>query len=151
MTIEAGQPFPSFSAVSYDGETVDLAVYRGSGTLVVFFYPKATTRGCVRETTEFSARRSELDALGAKVVGISVDDVALQNEHAIQCAASFPLLCDVDKALTTRLGILNERGTASRTTYLIGEDGVVQKVFKNVSVDGHVDEVIDAVKRAQAS
>jgi peroxiredoxin Q/BCP len=149
MTIEPGQPFPSFSASSFDGKTVDLATYRGTGTLVVFFYPKATTRGCVRETTEFSARRAELDALGAKVVGISVDDVALQNEHAIQCAASFPLLCDVDKALTTKLGILNERGMASRTTYLIGEDGVVRKVFPNVSVDGHVDEVIEAVKQVR--
>src|SRR5688572_22397171 len=116
MSIEPGQPFPSFSAAAHDGETVDLATYRGSGSLIVFFYPRATTRGCVRETTEFSARRSELDALGTKVVGVSVDDVALQNEHAIQCAASFPLLCDVDKALTNELGILNERGMASRTT-----------------------------------
>jgi thioredoxin-dependent peroxiredoxin len=149
VSVEPGQPFPSFTAPSHDGETVDLTSYRGEDNLVVFFYPKATTRGCVRETTEFSARRSELDALGTKIVGVSVDDAALQSEHAIQCAASFPLLCDIDKALTTQLGILNERGMASRTTYVIGRDGVVRKVFPNVTVDGHVDEVLQAVAELQ--
>jgi thioredoxin-dependent peroxiredoxin len=150
MAIEVGQPFPGFSGPTHEGETIDLATYRGDDNLVVFFYPKATTRGCVRETTEFSARRAELDALGTKIVGVSVDDPALQNEHAIQCAASFPLLCDEDKSLTTQLGILNERGMSARTTYVVGRDGTVRNVFEGVSVDGHVDEVIAAVKQLQA-
>lgn len=149
MSLQAGEPFPTFTAPSHEGETVSLTDYRGDGNLVVFFYPKATTRGCVRETTEFSERRPELDALNTKVVGISVDDVALQNEHAIQCAASFPLLSDADKALTTRLGILNERGMSQRTTYVVDQRGTVSKVFDGVTVDGHVDEVIEAVKSLQ--
>src|SRR6478672_7297864 len=99
MSVEPGQPFPSFSATAHDGEVVDLAGYRGDDNLVVFFYPRATTRGCVRETTEFGERRGEFDALGTRIVGVSVDDEALQKEHAIQCAANFPLLCDEDKTL----------------------------------------------------
>jgi len=146
MAFEQGQTFPDFTAPSHEGESVNLERYRGEGNLVVFFYPKATTRGCVRETTEFGARGSELEALNTKVVGVSVDEVALQSEHAIQCAANFPLLSDTDKRLTTELGILSEHGVAQRTTYLIDREGIVRRIFSQVSVDGHVDEVIAAAK-----
>jgi peroxiredoxin Q/BCP len=144
--VQPGQPFPAFTAAAHDGTTVNLEDYRGEGNLVVFFYPKATTRGCVRETTEFGERHEELTALNTRVVGVSVDDVALQGEHAIQCAANFPLLSDEDKALTTQLGILNERGMSSRTTYVIGRDGLVSTVFESVTVDGHVDAVLGALR-----
>ena len=149
-TIRPGQPFPDFKAPSHDGTTVNLEDYRGDGNLVVFFYPKATTRGCVRETTEFGERHEELAALNTRVVGVSVDDVGLQGEHAIQCSANFPLLSDEDKALTTQLGILNERGMSSRTTYVIGRDGRVSTVFEAVTVDGHVDAVVNALRELQA-
>jgi len=150
MPVEPGQAFPEYIATAHDGEVVHLPEYQAGENLVVFFYPKATTRGCVRETTEFGARREELDALRTKIVGVSVDDAALQNEHAIQCAANFPLLCDTDKSLTTQLGILNEeRGTALRTTYLVDSSGIVRNVFANVTVDGHVDQVIAALKEMQ--
>jgi peroxiredoxin Q/BCP len=147
MSVETGQPFPAFTAKSQEGETVDLAEYRGDQNLVVFFYPRATTPGCVRETTEFSARIGELEALNTRVVGISVDDVDLQKQHGIQCAASFPLLCDTDKSLTTQLDILNERGMSKRTTYILDGQGIVRTVFAGVTVDGHVDQVIGALKQ----
>lgn len=146
MTLQSGQTFPSFTAPTQDGETVDLNAYRGDSNLVVFFYPKATTRGCVRETTEFGARAHEFEAINTKIVGVSVDEPDLQKEHAIQCAANFPLLCDTDKALTTELGILNERGMSARTTYLLDGSGTVRQVFEGVPVDGHVDEVLAAAK-----
>ncbi len=151
MAVDAGRPFPSYASQTQDGEFLSLNDYRGGQNLVVFFYPKATTSGCVRETTEFSARRHEFDALGTKIVGISVDDPALQKQHAIQCTSNVPLLCDTEKKLTTSLGILNEeRGMAKRTTYVLDKSGTVRKVFNNVSVDGHVDEVLQAVKELQA-
>ena len=146
MTLEMGQPFPGFAAKNQDGETLNLADYQSGKKLVVFFYPKATTRGCVRETTEFAERRAEFDAVNTLLVGISVDEVELQKEHAVQCHVNFPVLCDDDKALTTELGILSERGTAKRTTYLLDPSGVVQQVFNDVQVDGHVDQVLEAVK-----
>jgi len=77
---------------------------------------------------------------------VSVDDVDLQKEHAIHCAANIPLLCDTDASFTNGLGILNERGMAKRTTYLLDKSGTVREVFENVNVDGHVDQVLDAVK-----
>jgi peroxiredoxin Q/BCP len=150
VAVEPGQAFPSFTATSHEGETVDLAKYRGDDNLIVFFYPRAQTPGCVRETTEFGARRGEFDALHTKIVGVSVDAVDAQKKHAIQCAANFPVLSDEDKALTTQLGILNERGMAQRTTYLIDSKGTVRNVFPSVTVDGHVDQVLEAVKGLQA-
>jgi peroxiredoxin Q/BCP len=146
MTIEAGSKFPEFIAPTQDGQTVNLSEYRDGKNLVVFFYPKATTSGCVRETTEFGVRREEFDAIGTQIVGVSIDDPALQKEHQIQCAANFPLLCDVDKHLTETLGIVNENGRSRRTTYLVDKTGAITKVFEGVKVDGHVSEVLEAAK-----
>jgi thioredoxin-dependent peroxiredoxin len=146
MTIEAGAKFPEFTAPTQDGQTVNLSEYRDGNNLIVFFYPKATTRGCVKETTEFGVRREEFDAIDTRIVGVSVDDPALQKEHAIQCAANFPLLSDTDKHLTEELGILNERGQSTLTTYLVDKSGTIAKVFDTVTVDGHVDEVLAAAK-----
>ena len=80
-------------------------------------------------------------------MGISVDAPRFQQMHAITCAVSYPLLSDTDKALTTELGILSDRGMAKRTTYVLDSEGVVKKVFPDVKVDGHVDEVLAAVQQ----
>lgn len=146
MAVQTGESFPDFTALDHEGHSVNLNTYRGGKNLVVFFYPKATTKGCVRETTEFSARRDEFDVLNTQIVGISVDDIGMQKEHAIQCAANFPLLSDLDKHLTEQLGILNERGMSARTTYLIDSQGKVAEVYNGVAVDGHVDQVLEGVK-----
>ena len=69
-----------------------------------------------------------------------------QKTHAITCAANFPILSDEDKSLTTELGILRDTGTAMRTTYLLDGSGTVRNVFENVTVDGHVDQVLAAIK-----
>jgi thioredoxin-dependent peroxiredoxin len=75
-----------------------------------------------------------------------VDPVEKQKTHAITCAADFPILSDEQKSLTSTLGILRDTGTAMRTTYVIDPSGKVRKVFNNVNVDGHVDQVLNAVK-----
>lgn len=75
-----------------------------------------------------------------------MDKVESQKKHAIQCAANFPLLSDEDKKLTSELGILRDTGTAQRTTYVIDRTGTVRTVFSSVTVDGHVDQVLRAVK-----
>jgi peroxiredoxin Q/BCP len=75
-----------------------------------------------------------------------VDPVEKQKTHAITCAADFPILSDEDKKLTTELGILRDTGTALRTTYVVDDSGTVRQKFENVTVDGHVDQVLAAVK-----
>lgn len=148
--METGERFPSFTGSSQDGESVDLEQYRDGDNLVVFFYPRAGTSGCVRETTEFAARRTEFDVLNTKLVGISVDKVPAQKKHAITCAATFPIVSDADKTLTSTLGILRDTGSAQRTTYIVDRGGVVQRVFASVKVDGHVDKVLAAIRELPA-
>ena len=144
-----GESFPEFTAPSHEGGEVNLEQYRGNDKLIIFFYPKAMTSGCIRETTEFGARRGEFDAVNAKIVGISVDPVTAQQEHAAHCGANFPILSDLGGKLIDQLGIKRDTGSAMRTTYIIGTDGKVNKVFEGVTVDGHVDQVLDAVKAAK--
>lgn len=141
-----GEAFPKFTAPSHEGGQVNLNEYRSNQNLVVFFYPKAMTSGCVRETTEFGKRRGEFDVLKTKIVGISVDPVTAQQEHAEHCGANFPILSDLGGNLIAQLGIQRDSGSAMRTTYIVGPDGKVKKVFNEVKVDGHVDEVLNAVK-----
>jgi peroxiredoxin Q/BCP len=78
-----------------------------------------------------------------------VDNVEAQKKHAITCAATFPILSDAEKTLTSALGILRDTGTAQRTTYLVDRTGTVRRVFSSVTVDGHVDEVLQAVRELQ--
>ena len=141
-----GDSFPEFMGESHEGNQVKLQEYQGSDNLVVFFYPKAMTPGCVRETTEFGSRRGEFDALNTKIVGISIDPVEAQKTHADHCGATFPILSDEGGMLIEQLGIKRDSGSAMRTTYILGADGMVKSVFNEVKVDGHVDEVLEAVK-----
>src|SRR3954462_12849940 len=103
----------------------------------------------MRETTEFGQRIQEFEDLHTKVVGVSVDTPAAQKKHAIRCSAGYPLLSDVGRTLTGELGILNERGSALRTTYLVDRTGTIRRVFNKVKVDGHVDAVLNAAKEIQ--
>ena len=76
-----------------------------------------------------------------------MDDAEANQKHAITCGSTFPLLSDFGAKLVTELGIVNpERGNARRTTFVVDKDGKVRQVFESVSIDGHVDAVLEAVK-----
>lgn len=99
----------------------------------------------MRETTEFSARRAEFDVLNTVILGVSVDSMAAQQTHATTCGATFPVLAE-GRPLVTELGIASDSGSAKRTTYLVDNTGAIRQVFEGVKVDGHVSEVLAAVK-----
>lgn len=100
----------------------------------------------MRETTEFGVRYQEFADLNTLVVGISADNVNQQKTHAVTCHAGYPLLSDAGSALIKQLGIANDNGNAKRTTFVVNGAGAISKVFEAVKVDGHVDEVLAAVK-----
>ncbi len=145
---QVGDVFPSYTTNSHTGQTISLPDSAKGKNLVLFFYPRASTSGCVRETTEFGARESEFSQLNTTIMGVSVDEAEANQKHAITCASSFPLLSDIEGKLATELGILNpERGTAKRTTFILDKEGKVKQIFNDVTVDGHVDQVLQAVKQ----
>lgn len=103
----------------------------------------------MRETTEFARRSAEFEALNTQILGVSSDSTATQEKHATQCGAGFPILSDKGGALAKQLGIASFIGTPKRTTYLLDRKREIVKVFSNVKVDGHAEEVLRAVQELQ--
>jgi thioredoxin-dependent peroxiredoxin len=146
MALEVGDRFPAVTGTTHDGREVDLGDYAGSRNVVLYFYPRDLTPGCTREAGDFNRRLDDFAALDTEVIGMSVDPPNMHERFTTECGLNFPLLTDEKGRLSESLGILSEGGTARRTTFVIGKDGSLRHVFHVKSVDGHVDEVLDAVR-----
>lgn len=146
MQIAVGDSFPEFTSETHDAGTVRLADYRGIRNVVVYFYPRDLTPGCTREAGDFNRRLAEFAALDTAVVGVSVDSKEKHGRFIAELGLAFPLLTDPGGALSGRLGILRDSGTAERTTFVIDKAGTVRRIFSVKTVDGHVDEVLQAVR-----
>ncbi len=156
---DVGKACPSFSlpALSTDGEAaLDPKRYAGS-YLVLYFYPKDDTPGCTREAQAFTAKKAELAKLGAHVVGISRDSIAKHKSFQAKYKLNFPLVSDPDRVAHLAFGAWGEKTMygkkiegALRSTFVIGPDRKVVRVFRNVKVDGHADAVLDAIRAHKA-
>jgi peroxiredoxin Q/BCP len=149
--LEQGDKAPAFSLESDAGKTVSLADFAGK-TLVVYFYPKDDTPGCTREAIAFSGALDRFAKAGAAVVGISKDSVKSHAKFRAKYALAIPLLSDPDLKVHEAFGAYGEKtmygkkvmGTI-RSTFVIGPDGKVARVFPSVKVDGHEEAVLAAV------
>jgi peroxiredoxin Q/BCP len=155
--LEEGTKAPAFTLEADDGSKVKLADLKGS-PVVIYFYPADDTPGCTKEACAFRDRSAELKKLGAKIFGISPDDVASHVKFKDKFNLNFPLLADPDHAVAEKFGAWREKNMYGnikmgivRSTFLIGPDGVIKKVWRSVKVDGHDEAVIAALKElAQA-
>ncbi|MEX2168123.1 MAG: thioredoxin-dependent thiol peroxidase [Pirellulales bacterium] len=150
--IEPGQPAPAFTLTADDGSKVHLADLKGS-PVVLYFYPKDDTPGCTKEACAFRDRQKELQKLGAKVLGVSPDAVESHAEFRDKYQLNFPLLVDEDHKLAEKYGAWREKNMygkksmgVQRSTFLIDASGKVARVWKRVSVDGHDDQVLEALQ-----
>jgi peroxiredoxin Q/BCP len=150
--IEAPAKAPAFSLKATDGTTVKLSELKGK-IVVLYFYPKNDTPGCTKEACAFRDRISEITELGAVVLGVSPDDAASHKKFTDKFKLNFPLLVDDGHKLAEKYGAWREKnmyGKVSmgiqRSTFLIDANGAVAKVWKKVSVDGHDQQVIEAIK-----
>ena len=155
--LEAGTKAPAFTLAADDGSKIKLADLQGS-PVVLYFYPADDTPGCTKEACAFRDRKSELQKLGAKVIGISPDDVKSHVKFRDKFQLNFPLLADPDHAVAEKFGAWREKNMygkksmgIQRSTYLIGPDGKIVRVWKKVSVDGHDEAVIAAIKELASS
>ena len=154
--LEEGAKAPVFTLAADDGSKVKLSDLKGS-PVVLYFYPADDTPGCTKEACAFRDRSAELKKLGAKVFGVSPDDVASHVKFRNKFNLNFPLLADPDHAVAEKFGAWREKNMYGnkkmgivRSTFLIGPDGVVQKVWRSVKVDGHDEAVIAALKELAA-
>ena len=141
-----------FSLPRDGGSSVSLADYAGK-KLVLFFYPRADTPGCTREAIDFTRLESAFADEGAAVLGISADTVKAQESFRNKHQLSVPLISDEQHEMLEAYGAWGEKSMYGRnfmgiirTTVLIDADGRVAKIWRNVRVDGHADEVLAAVR-----
>jgi len=150
--IEVGQTAPDFVLLSDQNQEIRLSRFRGS-PVVLYFYPKDDTPGCTREACSFRDLKQQMEKLGAVVLGVSPDTVESHKKFREKYNLNFPLLADVDHTVAEAYGAWREKvrfGKKSmgiqRSTFLIDSEGVVRKVWKNVQVDGHDAQVLEALR-----
>lgn len=150
--IEEGSKAPAFTLKADDGSKVKLSDLKGH-PVVLYFYPKDDTPGCTKEACAFRDRSKELEKLGAKVFGVSPDSVESHVKFKEKYKLNFSLLADTDHEVAEKFGAWREKNMygkksmgIQRSTYLIDATGKVAKLWKKVSVDGHDEQVIEALK-----
>ena len=149
--VEGGKA-PSFRLPRDGGEAVALADFSGQ-KLVLFFYPRADTPGCTREAIDFTRLKDAFAASGTAVLGVSADTVKAQESFRNKHQLSIPLISDEKHEMLEAYGAWGEKSMYGRTflgilrtTVLIGKDGKIAKIWRNVRVDGHADEVLAAAQ-----
>ncbi|MFO1142504.1 MAG: peroxiredoxin [Amaricoccus sp.] len=150
--IEAGQTVPAFSLPSDKGTSLGPADFAGR-KLVLYFYPKDDTSGCTLEAIEFTARAADFDAADTAVLGISRDSVKSHCKFRDKHSLGIPLLSDENGTVTEACGVWVEKSMygrkymgIERATFLVGPQGTVARVWRNVKVPGHVEEVLAAAR-----
>jgi peroxiredoxin Q/BCP len=145
---------PTFNLHDQNGKQHSLEVYKGK-YIVLYFYPKDDTPGCTKEACDFRDHIGSLRELGAEVLGVSADDTSSHEKFAGKYGLNFPLLADNDAIIAKAYGAYGQKnmyGKISegiiRKTFLIDPKGKIIKSWGKVSVEGHVEQVAQALKEA---
>jgi len=149
--IKEGQKAPAFDLPSSEGGRVRLSDLAGR-TVVLYFYPRDNTPGCTREACAFRDGLARIKRKGAVVLGVSPDSVASHAGFRDKHGLNFPLLSDADRTVAKAYGAFGPKTAYGkktmgmiRSTFIIDGGGVVRRVFPKVKVDGHVEEVLEAL------
>jgi thioredoxin-dependent peroxiredoxin len=146
--VAEGDLAPDFTLLSDVGEAVRLSDFRGK-PVVLYFYPKDHTSGCTTQACAIRDAWSEFERAGAVVLGVSPDDVASHESFRADYELPFTLLADPDHEVAGLYGVWAEKSRDGRTymgivrsTFVIGPDGIVEKVMRNVKPETHADKVL---------
>ena len=146
-----GSPAPEISLLTDAGQPFRLSDIRGK-TVVLYFYPKADTPGCTTEACEFRDSGQRFDTSNAVIVGVSPCPVEKQAKFKAKYQLPFTLLSDTEKTVAQAYGVWREKNMYGkktlgivRTTFLIGPDGNIRKIFPNVRAAGHAAQVLEAL------
>jgi thioredoxin-dependent peroxiredoxin len=149
--LKEGDKAPAFSLLSDEGEKVSLKELKGK-TIILYFYPKALTSGCTVQACDFRDSASALKKHKAVVLGVSRDPVKLLVKFKEKHELNFPLLSDEDGETCEKYGVWKEKSMygkkymgIERTTFVIGSDGKIEKIFPKVKVKDHARTILDAI------
>ena len=153
--LEAGTKAPAFTLPDQDGSPVSLSGFAGK-KVVLYFYPKDSTPGCTRQACAFAAAYGEFERLGVSVIGVSKDSAASHRKFADKHSLPFLLLSDPELTAIQAYGVWQEKklyGKVSmgvvRTTYIIDENGVIEKVMPKVKPGTNAAVVLDYLESGQ--
>lgn len=149
---EIGQKAPDFNLPDETGNKVSLSDFSGKN-IVLYFYPKDNTPGCTKESIGFSQLKGKFEDLDTIILGASKDSVKMHQNFIKKQNLTIKLLVDENGTLCEDYGVWVQKKLygreymgIERATFLIGKDGLIKKIWRKVKVDGHVEEVLDAVK-----
>ena len=149
--LKEGAKAPDFKLRADNGRDIRLSDLKGRHT-VLYFYPKDMTPGCTQEACDFRDTYQKIKSAGAEVLGVSFDSIDLHQKFKAVHKLPFPLLSDEDKAIAKKYGVYKQKsmyGRAymgiERTTFVIGPDLKIKKIFPKVKVTGHVKEILASI------
>lgn len=151
-TLNEGDLAPDFTGIDQQGRTIKLSDYRGK-KVVLYFYPKDNTPGCTAQACSLRDHYAELKQMGLEVIGVSTDSVASHQKFEQKYQLPFTLIADTDKQIVQAYGVYAPKkfmgksflGTV-RTTFIINEQGVIEKIIRKPNTARHAQEVMAAVR-----
>ena len=151
--IKIGKKIPEFAAPATSGQTISLSALKGR-RLVLYFYPKDSTPGCTIEGRDFRDNAKKFKALNTIILGVSRDSLKSHENFRDKECFPFDLLSDADEKLCKLFDVIKEKNMygkkvmgIERSTFLIDENGMLRNEWRKVKVEGHVAEVLDAVRK----
>ena len=150
--LSVGAKAPELSLQDENEKTVSLKNFKGK-SVVLYFYPKDDTPGCTKEACNFRDSIARIQKTGAVILGVSLDGPDSHRKFIAKYNLPFSLLCDENAAVSKAYGVYKEKNMygkkywgIERSTFVIDEAGAMKAIFRKVKVDGHVDEVLGALK-----
>ncbi len=147
--LKEGEKAPYFEGMNQDGKKISLNDYKGK-KLILYFYPKDNTSGCTAEACNLNDNYAELTSLGYEVVGVSPDSTASHLKFIAKYNLSFNLIADTEKKILEDYGVWAEKSMYGRkymgvlrTTFIIDEEGIIQRIITKVDTKNHVNQIIN--------
>lgn len=149
MSLSTGDKAPSFSCPDQNGKIISLEDYKGK-KLVLYFYPKDETPGCIKEACNLRDNYNVLLSKGYAILGVSVDDEKSHQKFIAKHELPFPLLADTEHKVVEAYDVWKEKNMygrkfmgIARTTFVINEEGVIEEIIKKVKTDAHAEQILN--------
>lgn len=149
-TLKIGDKAPNFKSIDQDGNTISLADYKGK-KLVLFFYPKASTPGCIMEACNLRDNYERFQSLGYEILGVSADSEKRQSNFKNKYNFPYPLLADEDKTVINAFEVWGPKKFMGRTydgihrtTFVIDENGIIEQVITKVKTKVHTEQLLNS-------
>ena len=151
-TPSEGKAAPAFTLPANNGQKVSLKEFKGKKQVVLYFYPKDNTPGCTKEACSFRDDIQALEKKNAVVLGISRDSIESHRKFVEKFGLPFLLLSDEKEIVCRKYDVIREKNMygrkvegIERSTFVIGQDGKIKKIFRKMKVEGHIRQVLTAL------